>query len=149
MDLAKERIILAAEVKKVLKLKIDVAELQKTITELHNIHQTKIKRLHSIHQAKIESKDTLCESDKVRVLKEQHVSYNVKLSGLYAKQCEYAYWPGYDEVERIACGDPEPSSKDATTPTRNTYIAKPIGSRPKGIFKGKIFRTYNGGQHRA
>ena len=41
-DLAKELIVLTVEVKKVPKLEVDVAELQKTIIELCNIHQTKI-----------------------------------------------------------------------------------------------------------
>ena len=60
IDLAQERIFFTAEVKTVLKLEVDVVDLQKTITELRSIHQIEIKRLHSIHQAEIERKDAFC-----------------------------------------------------------------------------------------
>ena len=123
--MAKECIVLTVEVKKVFKLEADVAELQKTIIELHNIHQTKIERLCSIHQAEIERKYAFCESEKVRVLKELHASYNAKLPGLYAEQSEYGYWVGYDEAEQIAHRDPKPSSKDASKPTCNVNIVEP------------------------
>ena len=117
VDLAKECAFWTADVRKVQKLEVDVAELQKTITELCNIHQAKIERLRNIHQAEIERKDAFCELEKVRagsrVLTELQASYNAKLPCLYAEQYECGSWVGYDEVERIARGDLEPSSKDA------------------------------------
>ena len=71
--------------KKVPKLEANVAELQKTITELCSIHQTKIEILCNIHQVEIEHKDAFYESEKVQVLMELQASYNAKLSGLYAE----------------------------------------------------------------
>ena len=61
----------------------------------------------------------------MRVLNELQASYNAKLHVLYAEQYEYGYWASYDEVERIACRDLEPSSEDATKPTSSANIAKP------------------------
>ena len=54
VDLAKERVALAAEVKKVPKLGADVTELRRTISELHNAHQAELEGLRNTHQAKIE-----------------------------------------------------------------------------------------------
>ena len=80
-DLAKERAALAAEIKMVPKLKVDVVELRKAIAKLRTAHQGEIEGLHSAHQAKveilrslhsaeIESKDSFCEAEKVQVLSE-------------------------------------------------------------------------------
>ena len=41
------------------------------------------------------------------------------------KHYKYGYWVGYDEVERIARGDLEPSSKEAVEPTRSAGIVEP------------------------
>ena len=89
--MAKERVVLAIEAKKVLKLEADVAELQKTISELRNAHQAKIEGLYSSHQAEversrnlhiveIERKDAFYEAKKVRVLLELQVAYITCLS---------------------------------------------------------------------
>ena len=53
-DLAKERAALSAEVKKVTKLEVDVAELQKTISKLCSAYQAKIKGLCNTHQDELE-----------------------------------------------------------------------------------------------
>ena len=39
-----------------------------------------------------------------------------KLPNLYDEQYELGYWVGYAQVERIAHGDTEPSSDDASEP---------------------------------
>ena len=72
-----------AKVKKVSKLEADVAKLQKTISELHSIHQTEIERLCGIHLAEIECKDTFCEVEKVQLLSKLQASYNAKLPSVY------------------------------------------------------------------
>ena len=75
-NLAKEWAALAAEVKLLPKLEADVAELRKTISELHTAHQVEIEGLHKTHQAEvqrlrnphsmeIERKDSFCEAEKV------------------------------------------------------------------------------------
>ena len=80
-DLAKERLVLAVEVKKLPKLEADVTALQKTVFELRGSHQAKIETLHdshqaeverlcSLHLAEIERKDAFYEAEKVRVLSE-------------------------------------------------------------------------------
>ena len=116
VDLAKERIVLTVEVKKVPKLEADVVDLQKTITELRNIHQTEIERLHSIYQAETERKDAFYESENVRVLKEPHASYNAKLPWFIYGKVRVWLLGCYDETERIAHRDPKPSSEDAVVP---------------------------------
>ena len=90
--MAKERVVLATKAKKVLKLEADVAELQKTISELRNTQQAKIEGLHSYHQVEverscnlhieeIERKDAFYEAKKVRILLELQVAYIACLSG--------------------------------------------------------------------
>ena len=97
-DLAKERVVLLSEVKKVSKLEDDVTELKKLISELHNIHQAEIERLRSLHLAEIKCKDSFYEAEKVRVLSELQSSYNAKLPGIYQDQYELSYWAGYAEA---------------------------------------------------
>ena len=101
-NLAKEWAALAVEVKMLTKLEADVAELQKTISELPIAHQDKIEGLRKTHQAEVERlcslhstererKDSFCEVEKVRVLSELQASYNKKLHGLYLDQYELGY----------------------------------------------------------
>ena len=92
--MAKERLALVVEVKKVSKLEADVTALQKAISELcgsHQVeiktlrgpHQVKVERLHDLHSMEIEYKDAFCEDKKVRVLSKLQASYNGKLHGIY------------------------------------------------------------------
>ena len=94
VDLAKERLALAVEVKKVSKLEADVTAFQKTITELCGSHQDEIKtlrgehqieveRLHDLHSTEIEYKDAFYEVEKVRVLSKLQPLYNGKLHEIY------------------------------------------------------------------
>ena len=57
--LLKERSAWAIDVRKMRKLKVDVVELEKSITQLH-----------SIHQAELERKYAFCEVEKARVATE-------------------------------------------------------------------------------
>ena len=127
-DLAKERIVLTVEVKKVPKLEADVVDLQKTIIELRNIHQTEIERLRSIHQAETERKDAFYESENVWVLKELHASYNAKLPWFIYGTVQVWLLGCCDETERIAHRDPKPSSEDAAVPTRIADMSEPINA---------------------
>ena len=52
---------------------------------------------------------------------------NAKLSGLYAEHYDYGYWAVYDEDERIACGDLEPSLEDDAKPTHSVDIVEQNG----------------------
>ena len=55
----------------------------------------------------------------MQVLTKIESSYNAKLPGFYVEQYEYGYWAGYDEAERIACGDLEPSLEDVVELTHD------------------------------
>ena len=54
VDLAKERVVLVAEVKKVPKLEAEVDELKQNISKLCNVHQAEVERLRTAHRAEVE-----------------------------------------------------------------------------------------------
>ena len=75
--LAKEILVLVAEVKKLPKLEADVTTLWKTISEMHGSHQAEIEilrgthqaeveRLHGLHLTEIKHKDSFCEVERCR-----------------------------------------------------------------------------------
>ena len=78
-DLAKKKVYLATEVKKVPKLEVEVDELKQNISKLRNGHQAEVKglctahqaeveRLRGLHSTEIERKNSFCEAEKLWVL---------------------------------------------------------------------------------
>ena len=49
VDLSREQVDLAAEVKKLSKLEIEVDKLKQNISKLRNIHQVEVERLYTTH----------------------------------------------------------------------------------------------------
>ena len=90
------------------KLEADGAELEKSISQLH-----------SIHQEKIERKDAFCEVEKIRVATKLQASFNAKLPSLYAQQYQYGYWDGYIAVEQLVGGDCESPTEDVVELTHD------------------------------
>ena len=84
----------------------------------------------------MELKDAFCEVEKVWVLSELQASYNAKLPGVYQAKFEQSYWSGYVEVEVITRGDPEPSTKDAIEPTRNSEYIESSGVGESWVDRG-------------
>ena len=85
---------LAAEVKTIPQLKVEVDELKQTILKLHSVHlaeveglctahQAEVKILRDLHSVEIKHKDSFYEAKKVRVVLELQTLYNTKLLGLY------------------------------------------------------------------
>ena len=71
---SKDSVVWTAEVKKVMKLEVDVVELEKSLSQLRSIHQVEIQR----HAA-------FGEAEKAQFATELQASYNAKLPCLYVK----------------------------------------------------------------